>query len=239
MRKENAPPASSKKPAPLEEVHLDLFTYPDDPRYDAFFIDRRTRACWHYVLSKKSDLPAIVQQFVVDVNTLDYPVGSIYCSIESSNKHGIDAKAVNDYLEGRKRSQRLRILYTDGAGESSSNDFEAFLSDLNIQHHMSVSESQHQNALAEHGGGWRLCNMIRHDLDLSGLGPSFRRFLFESELPKDELFAALCTPRPHSRIHPVSGEIAALQILPALRLQGHSAERLSGSENEQARPSRT
>ena len=47
MRKENAPPASSKKPAPLEEVHLALFTYPDDPRYDAFFIDRRTRACWH------------------------------------------------------------------------------------------------------------------------------------------------------------------------------------------------
>ena len=52
MRKENAPPASTKQPAPLEEVHLDLFTYPDDPRYDAFFIDRRTRACWHYVLSK-------------------------------------------------------------------------------------------------------------------------------------------------------------------------------------------
>jgi len=55
MRKENSPPSSTKQPAPLEEVHLDLFTYPNDPRYDAFFIDRRTRACWHYVLSKKSD----------------------------------------------------------------------------------------------------------------------------------------------------------------------------------------
>ena len=75
---------------------------------------------------QKSDLPAIVQQFVVDVNTLDYPVGSIYCSIESSNKHGIDAKAVKNYLEKRTRSQRLRILCTDGEGESSSDDFENF-----------------------------------------------------------------------------------------------------------------
>ena len=176
MRKENSPPSSTKQPAPLEEVHLDLFTYPNDPRYDAFFIDRRTRACWHYVLSKKSDLPAIVQQFIVDVNTLNYPVGSIYYSIETDKQYGIDAKAVNDYLASRKRSQRLRILYTDGAGESSSDGFEEFLADLNIQHHMSIPESQHQNALAEHGGGWRLVNMVRHDLDLSGLGPSFRRF---------------------------------------------------------------
>ena len=176
MRKENAPPASTKQPAPLEEVHLDLFTYPDDPRYDAFFIDRRTRACWHYVLSKKSDLPSIVQQFVVDVNTLNYPVGSIYFSIESKSKYGIDAKAVNEYLSARDRPQRLRILYTDGAGESASDGFEEFLADLNIQHHQSIPESQHQNALAEHGGGWRLVNMVRHDLDISGLGPSFRRF---------------------------------------------------------------
>jgi len=70
MRKENAPPASSKKPAPLEEVHLDLFTYPDDPRYDAFFIDRRTRACWHYVLSKKSDLPGRAQAFATPSHPL-------------------------------------------------------------------------------------------------------------------------------------------------------------------------
>ena len=176
MRKENSPPPSTKQPAPLEEVHLDLFTYPDDPRYDAFFIDRCTRACWHYVLSQKSDLPAIVQQFVVDVNTLNHPVGSIYYSIETNKKYGIDAKAVNDYLAERKRPQRLRILYTDGAGESASDGFEEFLADLSIQHHMSIPESQHQNGLAEHGGGWRLVNMVRHDLDLSGLGPSFRRF---------------------------------------------------------------
>jgi hypothetical protein len=194
MRKENAPPASTKQPAPLEEVHLDLFTYPDDPRYDAFFIDRRTRACWHYVLSKKSDLPAIVQQFIVDVNTLTYPVGSIYYAINSNNKYGIDAKAVNDYLTERQRPQRLRVLYTDGAGESASDGFEEFLADLNIQHHMSVPESQHQNALAEHGGGWRLVNMVRHDLDLSGLGPSFRRFC-------SSLNAQRMNYLPHSALH--------------------------------------
>ena len=117
-----------------------------------------------------------MQQFVVDVNTLNHPVGSIYYSIETNKKYGIDAKAVNDYLAERKRPQRLRILYTDGAGESASDGFEEFLADLSIQHHMSIPESQHQNGLAEHGGGWRLVNMVRHDLDLSGLGPSFRRF---------------------------------------------------------------
>jgi hypothetical protein len=177
MRKENSPPSSSKTPAPLEEVHLDLFTYPNDPRYDAFFIDRSTRACWHYVLAKKSDLPKIVQQFIVDVNTItDYPVGSIFSTIESTKKYGIDAIAVNAYLTERKRPQRLRILYTDGAGESASEGFEEFLADLDIQHLLSVPESQHQNALAEHGGGWRLVNMVRHDMDLSGLGATFRRF---------------------------------------------------------------
>ena len=177
MRKENSPQSSSKMPAPLEEVHLDLFTYPNDPRYDAFFIDRSTRACWHYVLAKKSDLPKIVQQFIVDVNTItDYPVGSIFSTIESTKKYGIDATAVNAYLTERKRPQRLRILYTDGAGESASEGFEEFLADLDIQHLMSIPESQHQNALAEHGGGWRLVNMVRHDMDLSGLGATFRRF---------------------------------------------------------------
>ena len=82
LRKCNAPPASTSTPAPLAEVHLDLFTYPNDPRYDAFFIDRATRCCWHYVLSKKSDLPKVVQQFIIDANTLtDAPVGSIFYSI--------------------------------------------------------------------------------------------------------------------------------------------------------------
>ena len=132
-------------------MHLDLFTYPHDPRYDAFFIDRATRCCWHYVLSKKSDLPKVVQQFIIDANTLtDAPVGSIFYSIESDKKYGIDAAAVNDYLAAHSRPQRLRVLYTDGAAESASAGFEEFLADLNVQHLMSIPESQHQNGLAEH-----------------------------------------------------------------------------------------
>jgi hypothetical protein len=55
-----------------------------------------------------------VQQFIVDANTLDYPVGSIYYSITSENLDGIDAKAVNEHLLSRNRPQRIRILYTDG-----------------------------------------------------------------------------------------------------------------------------
>jgi len=57
-------------PAPLEEIHLDLFTYPNDPRYDAIFIDRASRYVWHYALSAKSDLPKTIQQFIIDANVL-------------------------------------------------------------------------------------------------------------------------------------------------------------------------
>jgi hypothetical protein len=85
-------------------------------------------------LHKKSELPAIVQQFIVDSNTLDYPVGSIYYSITSENLDGIDAKAVNKHLLSRNRPQRIRILYTDGAGESASHNLEEFFTDVNIQH---------------------------------------------------------------------------------------------------------
>ncbi len=35
-----------------------------------------------------------MQQFIVDANTLDYPVGSIYYSITSENLDGLDTKAV-------------------------------------------------------------------------------------------------------------------------------------------------
>ena len=204
MRKTNAPPPSSRSVRPLEEVHLDLFTYPDDPRYDAFFIDRGTRACWHYVLRKKSELPAIVQQFIVDANTLDYPVGSIYYSITSENLDGIDAKAVNEHLLSRNRPQRIRILYTDGAGESASHNLEEFFTDVNIQHLQSVPESQHQNGLAEHDGGLRLVNMVRHDLDMSGLGPSFRRFCSSLNAQRMNFLphAALNGRTPASILHP-------------------------------------
>ena len=175
MRKTNAPPAvetSASAVGPLEEVHLDLFTYPQSPRYDAFFIDRCTRACWYYSLAKKSDLPRIVQQFIVDANTnSDYAVGQI-----TSHASHLDAQKVNKHLEEHGCTQRIRVLFTDGAGETQTPEFEDFLTDLLVKHRLSIPESQFQNALAEANGGWTLVNMIRHDLDISGLGPSFRRF---------------------------------------------------------------
>ena len=165
-------------PAPLEEIHLDLFTYPNDPRYDAIFIDRASRYVWHYALIAKSDLPKTIQQFIIDTNVLTgLPVGKIHYTITSANsQYGIDASAVNAYLESKNCPQRVKVLYTDGAGESASKEVESFMTDVNIKHRTSIPHSQHQNALVEHGGGWRLANMNRHDLDLSGLGPSFRRF---------------------------------------------------------------
>ena len=173
IRKNNAPPAvESPAVGPLEEVHLDLFTYPQSPRYDAFFIDRATRACWYYSLAKKSDLPRIVQQFIIDANTnSDYAVGQI-----TSHARGLDAHAVNRHLEEHGCPQRIRILFTDGAKETQTPEFEDFLTDLFVKHRLSIPECQFQNALAEANGGWTLVNMIRHDLDISGLGPSFRRF---------------------------------------------------------------
>ena len=40
-------------------------------------------------------------------------------------------------------------VYTDGAAESTSSGFEEFLADLNVQHLMSIPESQHQNGTEE------------------------------------------------------------------------------------------
>ena len=67
-------------------------------------------------------------------------------------------------------------VFTDGAGETQTQEFEDFLTDLFVNHRLSIPEIQFQNELAEANGGWTLVNMIRHDLDLSGLGPSFRLF---------------------------------------------------------------
>ena len=102
-----------------------------------------------------------MQQFIVDANTLtDAPVDSIFYSIESDKKYGIDSAAVNDYLAARSRPQHLRVLYTDGAAESASAGFEELLADLNVQRLMGIPKSQRQNGLAEHGGGVKLVNMI-------------------------------------------------------------------------------
>jgi hypothetical protein len=69
---------------------------------------------------------------------------------------GIDARAINGYLEYHGLDQRVKIFFADNAGEHKSHDLEEFITQLNILHLLSIAGSQYQNALAEHAGGWRL-----------------------------------------------------------------------------------
>jgi hypothetical protein len=65
-----------------------------------------TRACWHYSISKKSDLARTVQQFILDVNTIaDYAVGTICTTNDILN-----AKEVNECLNARGCAQRVKVL---------------------------------------------------------------------------------------------------------------------------------
>jgi len=50
-----------------------------------------------------------------------------------------------------------------------------FLTRLRIRHLSSIAECQFQNGLSENGG-WVLECDVRHDKDLSGLGPMFEEF---------------------------------------------------------------
>ena len=141
-----------------------------------------------------------VQQFILDVNTIaDYAVGTICTTNDILN-----AKEVNEYLSTRGCAQRVKVLFTDGAGETKFPEFEDFLADLFVKHRFSVPESQFQNALAEVNGGFHLVNMIRHDLDLSGLGPSFRKFCASLNAQRMNYIprAALGNKTPASILYP-------------------------------------
>ena len=52
---------------PLEEVHFDLFFVCGE--IVLVFVDRASRHEWIYFLDKKSDLPKMVQQFLIDTNS--------------------------------------------------------------------------------------------------------------------------------------------------------------------------
>jgi hypothetical protein len=41
------------------------------------FVDRASRYEWIYFLDKKSDLPRILQQFLIDANSARFTVGSL------------------------------------------------------------------------------------------------------------------------------------------------------------------
>lgn len=115
--------------------------------------------------------PRALEQFIIDCATNDFPIGHFVFTTISTKKQGIDAQAINAYLEHHGLKQRVKFFFADNAGEHQSHDLEEFITELNILHLSSIAGSQYQNALAEHAGGWRLGNAIRHDFDM------YRRYL--------------------------------------------------------------
>ena len=202
MRKRNAASQVTRMPKPMEEIHFDIFTY--DGEYTLFLIDRGSRACWAYHLKLKSEVPRALQQFLIDSSTNDFPVGHFTYTLVSNRSKGIDAQAINAYLEQHGLTQRVRIFFADNAGEHESLDLEEFITQLNILHLSSVAGSQYQNALAEHAGGWRLGTAIRHDFDISGLGKGFLRYCVSLNAQRHNILphSALDGKSPFSILYP-------------------------------------
>jgi len=90
MKRGAAPPSISREVSPLEEVHLDIFTF--NGRCTVYLIDRGSRAEFTYSLDKKSDLPKALQQFLIDYNTASFPVGSFVHAGEN------DSDSLNKFL---------------------------------------------------------------------------------------------------------------------------------------------
>ena len=133
-------------------------------RYTVYLIDRGSRAEFTYSLDKKSDLPKALQQILIDCNTASFPVGSFVHQLQSKEDKGINAAALDSYFKDNGIRQQVKIMYGDNAGENDSDSLNKFLTRLCIR------QCQFQNGLAENGG-WVLGCGVRHDMDLSGLGP--------------------------------------------------------------------
>jgi hypothetical protein len=157
---------------PLEEVHFDLFFICGESVL--VFVDSASRYEWIYFLDKKSDLPKMLQQFLIDVNSTRFTVGDLTCAISSAMEKGIDAEALNLYLSSHHLAQRVKVLYSDNAREHLSHALDAFLFDIMIDQRLSVVDNQHQNGLSEIIG-WNLLGPGRHDLDISNLSKGFLR----------------------------------------------------------------
>jgi hypothetical protein len=95
------------------------------------------------------------------------------------NEQG-DRRTRNQRVSGTSWTRPAREdFFADNSGEYKRHDLEDFITQLNILHLSSIAGSQYQNALAEHAGGWRLGNAIRHDFDMSGLGSAFLKRVLE------------------------------------------------------------
>ena len=201
IRKAAAPPASTRLVQPLEEVHFDLFFVCGE--IVLIFIDRASRYEWIYFLDKKSDLPRILQQFLIDANSAHFTVGSLNCALSSAKEKGIDAEVLNQHLSSHHLTQRVKVLYSDNAREHLSHALDAFLFDMMIDQRFSVVDSQHQNGLSENVG-WNLLGPVRHDMDISNLSKGFRRACLRLNVER-----RACTPRaqlnwksPFQILHP-------------------------------------
>jgi hypothetical protein len=186
---------------PLEEVHFDLFFVCGE--IVLIFVDRASRHEWIYFLDKKSDLPKMLQQFLIDANSTHFTVGALTCAISSAMEKGIDAEALNLYLSSHHLAQRVKVFYSDNAREHLSHALDTFLFDMMIDQRFSVVESQHQNGLSENVG-WNLLGPVRHDMDISNLSKGFRRAALRLNVER-----RVCTPRaqlnwksPFQLLHP-------------------------------------
>ena len=149
-----------------------------------FLIDRATRYEWIYILSAKSDVPRAIQQFLLDVNSAAFNVGTIFTREKKT------AADITKHLERLSLPQRLKVLFADNAREHLSTELTEFLEDMMVAQRFSVVESQHQNGLSEHNGGWRLMSQLRHDMDLSNLSKVFRTHALHLNVER-----RVCTPR--------------------------------------------
>ena len=181
-RKADAPPSVAREVEPLEEVHMDLFFPGND--IVLFLCDRASKFEWVYFLTAKSDIPFALQQWLIDVNTSAFNVGTIF------TRDKVTARDISTHLGRLNLPQRVKVLYSDNAREHLSSDLCSFLEDLMIRQRFAVVENQRQNALAEHNGGWRLMSQLRHDMDMSNLSPSFRRHALHLNVER-----RVCTPR--------------------------------------------
>ena len=163
---------------------MDLFFPGDD--IVLFLCDRASKFEWLYFLTNKGEVPRAIHQWLIDVNSSSFNVGTIF--IRDQQKH--TAQHLLSYLKERDLPQKVKVLYADNAREHLSEGFRLYLEDLMIKQRFTVVENQRQNGLAEHNGGWRLMSQLRHDLDLSNLSKSFRRHALHLNVER-----RACTPR--------------------------------------------
>ena len=187
-RRQNAPPVSNRNPAVLGEIHFDLFFVAGDIML--YLIDRASRMEWIYFLEHKNDVKIALQQFLIDVNQHSFSVGSFTIPRASAREKGLDLEGIIGTLNEKGLSQKVKLFYSDNAKEHIDSELQQLLFDLLIDQRFSVVESQHQNGLAENGGGWSLMRALRHDLDLSNMSKGFRRDCLRLNVAR-----RACTPR--------------------------------------------